>query len=114
MSLTPVTVTIGKPNRTKVDGGGRAVTYDPVPGSWKATRNFYGRTSQMVRLEQAAHNAQGPGLETRKLQLFTFRPPFPPDIDVNYRLTADDAKKYIVQFVRTYTETMQVDAELVG
>jgi hypothetical protein len=115
MSLTTVRVTIDKPARTKVDGGGRAIAYTPVPGTWDATRNYYGKLRQLLQLEQAAHNSEGPDKgENRKLQLFVFRPPFPPDIGQQYRILADDGVKYTVLFVRKYETTMQVDAEVIG
>lgn len=115
MSLTPVKVTIEKPSRSKVDGGGRAIAYTPVPGSWMATRNYYGKLRQLLQLEQAAHNSLGPDkAENRKLQLFVFLAPFPPDIDQQYRILADDGVKYTVLFVRKYDSTMQVDTEVIG
>ena len=115
MSLTEITVKVQRPSRTGDGAGGKSITWATVSGMSKllATRNFYGRTSQLLRLEQAAHNAQGPGVGTRKGQLFVFRDPTL-DIRTEDRIVGADGQAYVVQWPpRVYDDELQVDTEIV-
>ncbi len=117
MSLSPVIVSVERPVRVKAAGGGKSESWESVPGlqDLQATQNFYGRTSQLMRLEAATHNAAGPGLEVKKQQLFVFRQQPAPDIRLQDRLVTSDGLRYVVQFPpRLYLTTLQVDAEIVG
>ncbi len=83
--------------------------------SLSATLNYYGRTSQLLRMEQAAHNAQGPGVATRKQQFFTFEPPPFPAIQAQDRIVTASGEKFVVQWPpRIYDDSMQVDVEVVS
>lgn len=115
MSLSEITVKVERPFRTGDGSGGKAIGWVTVPGmaKLKATRNYYGRTSQLLRMEQAAHNAQGPGVGTRKDQLFVFRDPTL-DIRINDRIVAADGVPCVVQWPpRVYDDELQVDTEVV-
>lgn len=109
-----VLVTIEKPSRTGDGSGGKAITYTTLRGSWEVRQSFYGRTSQLLRMEQAAHNAQGPGVADKTENFFVFEPPFPSDIKRDYRIVNPSGEKWKVLFVRRYAGNMQVDAELVS
>lgn len=115
MSLRTIKVDVQRQVDTGDGGGGSTVAWPIVFPQVPATQNFYGRTSQLLRLEQAAHNAQGPGIQTRKQQLFVFRQQPFPDIQVNDRIVTPDGVKYVVQFngVRRYDSTLQVDTEVI-
>jgi len=79
-----------------------------------ATKNYYSKTS-LMRLEQATHNAQGPGLATATKQLFVFETKPFPSIRVQDRLVDPDGVRWVVQFEpRRYDGSMQVDTELIA
>lgn len=110
MSLNPVAVSIQAPARTGDGAGGKGISWNVVATGF-ATINFY-RKESLLRLEQAAHNAQGPGVNTKTLRLIVFESPFP-TILVEYRIVAADGTKYVVQDVRPYDDWLEVDTEII-
>ena len=112
MSLQAVTVSILREVRTGDGAGGKAVSLTTVASGVSAGVNFY-RTTSETRLETATGSVSGPGVLTQTKRLVTFLPPFP-DVRVNDRIAVANGATYVVQFVRTYAQTLQVDVEVVA
>lgn len=114
--FTTISVAVERETRTGDGAGGKTKTWATVSGlsALTCTKRFYGRTSQLDRLEQGAHNTAGPGVEVKTSQLFIFRQQPAPDIRKQDRLFASDGVRYRVLFTRLYATTLQVDTELVA
>ena len=109
MSFTPQTITILRATRARDGAGGQTEVFAPV-GTAACTVHYYVKTS-LFRIEEAAHNSEGPGKFTRSDRFFSFKRPFP-DIRVNDRVQTADGLLYTVFYVRNdYGWTMQVDCE---
>ena len=116
MSLLSESVTVLKPTRVTDGSGGKTETFTAI-WTGTGTQNFYTKTS-LERLEQSTHSAQGPGVLTRTLKLWTFEapgfPPFSATTGRDYRIKDSGGAQWRVLYVRTYEMTMQVDTELVA
>ncbi len=112
MSLKKIAVSVEREVRGSDGAGGKTRSWTRILSNLTATKNYYSSAS-LLRLEQADHNAAGPGVQTRTLQLFTFRPPFPIGIQREDRIYGADGKRWSVRFIRGYDTTLQIDTELV-
>jgi len=117
MSLIPETITIKRPAKGGDGAGGKSSAFAPL-GTAQATRNFYSQQSN-YRQESSVGGAQGPGVATKQLRLFTFRRPFVESepgivaaIKVGFQLQTDDGLLHKVLFVHPYDATLQVDTEV--
>ncbi len=117
MSLIPETITIKRPTKSGDGAGGKTSTLT-ILGTAEGTRNFYS-SKRGTRQEDSTGGAQGPGVSTQQLRLFTFRRPFVEsvegiveEIEPDFQLQTDDGLLHKVLTVRPYDLTLQVDTEV--
>lgn len=106
-----VTVNLLRESRTGDGSGGKAVARVRAATGLRATQHLRVRASSL-RVEQGAHNSQGPGVLTLTTPFFKFGPPFP-DIRINDWIQVGGGIVYRVLFVRVYERTLQCDCESV-
>ena len=112
MPLEPEPLTLQHKTGVSDGAGGKIYSWEDV---WTAsgTVNFFQRLTWQ-HLEQGTHNSEGPGIQSLQLRLFTFEQPWPDPIPkVEDRFQRTDGSRWVVQNVRPYEDTLQVDAEQV-
>ena len=112
MSLQPQWFSILRERRTGDGAGGKIVVLYSQRQRYRGTLNRKKTMSSDMRLEEAAHNLQGPGVETATKRVVCFRQPFPA-LEHDAVLVAEDGTQYTVQTIRPYDWTLQADVEIV-
>lgn len=112
MSLKVQWISILRERRLGDGAGGKTVVLFSLRQRYRVTVNRRRSARYDLRLEQSAHNLQGPGVETATRRVVCFRRPFPQLLHDD-RLVTEDGTTYTVHTLRQYDWSLQVDCEVV-